>query len=166
MPKKIRPPFPEFPVLMNDRITLRQISAADLQSLIEISFYDGIPAKTFEEALAMNNRINEDYARGNSLHWGIVENSSGEIAGTCGFYRGFENDAGELGCVLLPQFYGKGLMTAALQLACEFGKNVLKLQHIFAVSTSENQKAISLLERLNFVKTENLPEKQVKFELF
>lgn len=57
-------------------------------------------------------------------------------------------------------------MTAALQLASEYGKNVLELQHIFAVTTSENQKAISLLERLNFVKTENMPEKQVKFELF
>lgn len=166
MPKKIRPPFPEFPVLMNDRITLRQISAADLQSLIEISFYDGIPAKTFEEARAMNDRINKDYTGGNSLHWGIAENSSGKIAGTCGYYRGFENDAGELGCVLLTQFYGKGLMTEALSSAIEFGKKVLKLQHIFAVTTSENQKAISLLERLNFVRTENLPEKQVKFELF
>jgi len=166
MHKKIRPPFPEFPVLMNDRVTLRQISDADLQSLIEISFYDGIPAKTFEEAREMNERINEDYACGNSLHWGIVENSSGKTAGTCGYYRGFENGSGELGCVLLPQFYGKGLMTAALQLASEYGKNVLELQHIFAVTTSENQKAISLLERLNFVKTENMPEKQVKFELF
>ena len=166
MPKNIRPPFPEFPVLMIDRITLRQVSDADLQSLIEISFYDGIPAKTLEEAREMNDRINEDYACGNSLHWGIVENSSGKMAGTCGYYRDFENESGELGCVLLSQFYGKGLMTAALQLTSEYGKNVLELQHIFAVTTSENQKAISLLERLSFVKTENLLDKQVKFELY
>lgn len=37
----------------------------------------------------------------------IVRNS------VTGYYRGFENASGELGCVLLPQFRGQGFMTSA-----------------------------------------------------
>jgi ribosomal-protein-alanine N-acetyltransferase len=94
-----------------------------------------------------------------------VENSTGKIAGTCGYYRGFENATGELGCVLLPQFRGQGFMTMAMQLAIDFGLNNMGLQRIWAITTKQNSQAISLLERLQFIKTTEIGDDEIEYEL-
>src|SRR5690606_3954149 len=106
MPPINLPPYLRFPVLLHERIVLRQVFPADLKSLVEISYYDAVQAKTVEEAAEMQLRINLDYCAGGSIHWLITDNGSTNIVGTCGFYRGFENGEGELGCILLPAYRG------------------------------------------------------------
>ncbi len=159
------PPYSTFPSLSNDRITLRAVTAADMESLMEISFYDAKPAQSIEEASQMQNRIDQDYEAGNSFHWCIEDLATKNIVGTCGYYRGFENGEGELGCVLRPAFYGKGYMTEAMKLAMDFGFNIIGLQKIVAMTSVYNEKAIQLLKRLQFQQTESLTEDVLKFEL-
>ncbi len=159
------PPYNVFPIVSNDKITLRQIHNSDINDLIEISFYDAIQATTLEQAIEMNSKINKDYTDGNSIHWGIVENNSNKIVGTCGYYRGFENGHGELGCVLLPQFRGKGFMTSAMLLAIKFGLQNMGLIRIWAATSQDNNNAIKLLERINFKRIKNLEDNEVEFEL-
>lgn len=164
MSKIKAPPYPNFPFISNDKVSLRQILRSDIKDLIEISFYDSIQATTLEQAVTMNSIIIEDYDKGASIHWGIVDNQSGKIVGTCGYYRGFNNDEGELGCVLLPQYRGQGFMTFAMSLAIDFGLNNIKLKRIWAITDQQNEKAIKLLERLGFIK--NISDsKEVQFEL-
>ena len=158
------PPYPDFPIISNGKITLRQIQNSDVIDIIEISFYDAIQAKNLEQAIEMNSKINKDYEDGNSIHWGIADNQTNRIVGTCGYYRGFENDKGELGCVLLPQFRGQGFMTQAMQLAIDFGLEKMKLKQIYAITSQQNQKAIQLLERLQFKKIQDLEDNDVEFE--
>ena len=159
------PPFSLFPKISTERITLRAITSNDLEALREISYYDAIQARTVEEAAEMQARIDQDYLDGNSIHWGIADPETDEIVGTCGYYRGFENASGELGCVLLPQFQGKGYMTSAMQLAIDFGLKTLELKRIWAATSKENIAAIRLLERLHFKKTNNLDDNEIEFEL-
>lgn len=154
-----------FPNLNDHKVCLRQILATDVESLIQISFYDGIQAKTLEEALAMQAKINKDQVDGNSIHWGIVDCSTHKIVGTCGYYRGFAQQQGELGCVLLPQYQGQGYMSAAMLLAIDFGLNKLGLKRIWAITNKENSKAVKLLERLDFVKIAALAGNEVEYEL-
>lgn len=144
------PPFEKFPKISSDQIVLRQVIISDAKAIMDISFYDAKPATTVEEAIEMQNRIDLDYQEGNSIHWAIVDRNTNLIAGTLGYYRGFENGVGELGCVLKPEFYGNGFMTMALKLAIEFGLNEIELKNIIAVTSQDNIKAIKLLERLNF----------------
>ncbi len=159
-----RPPFTMFPTISGERISLCDIHSSDLEDLIEICFYDGVKASTVEEAQAMQLKIDADYRSGNSIHWGIRDNESGRLVGTCGYYRGFEK-GGELGCVLLPQFRGQGFMTPALQLASRFGRETLGLECIYAITTNSNLKAIALLERIGFYKTTDLEDEAVEYEL-
>ena len=159
------PPYDKFPYITGDYITLRQIQSPELSDLLEISYYDGVQAKTWSEAIVMQTNINANYELGNSIHWGIEDNLTLKIVGTCGYYRGFDNGAGELGCVLLPQYRGQGYMSNALLLAIEFGRNTIGLKSIWAVTTKENQKAIQLLEKLNFVKMAELEDQNIEFEL-
>ena len=158
------PPYSNFPSISNDKVSLRQILSSDIKDLIEISFYDSVQAKTLEQAVEMNSKINMDYNKGDSIHWGIVDNQSGKIVGTCGYYRGFDKDEGELGCVLLPQYRGYGFMTSAMSLAIDFGLNNIKLKRIWAITDRQNEKAIKLLERLDF-KNNISDNKEVQFEL-
>ncbi|HZW63863.1 MAG TPA: GNAT family N-acetyltransferase [Flavobacteriaceae bacterium] len=165
MPKINRPPFDKYPLVSNERITLRQPVESDLNDLMEISFYNAVQATTLEQAVEMNQKINQDYNNGNSIHWTIVEKQSGKLVGTCGYYRGFKNGQGELGCILLPHYRGMGFMTAAMQLAIQFGKSNMNLKRIWAVTDLQNKKAIQLLQRLDFKKIKTRDDTHVEFEL-
>lgn len=145
------PPYDVFPTIHADRIILREILRSDLEHILEISFYDGKPAADTAEALEMLQRIEQDYLNGETVHWGIADKNSNVIMGTCGYYRGFQGGGGELGCILRPAFRGQGIMKEAIQAASDFGQQQMGLQHIFAVTTRQNQKALALLDRLGFV---------------
>jgi len=113
----------------------------------------------------MLDKINKDYLNGNTVHWGIADNITNRIIGTCGYYRGFENRSGELGCVLLPQYQGKGFMTSAMSLAIAFGFKHMRLKRVAAVTTNQNLKAVKLLERLSFIKVAELEGDLIEYEV-
>lgn len=159
------PPYDPFPTLSNDKIVLREIQLADLNDLIEISFYDAVQATSLEQALEMHAKINQDYLDGNTLHWGIADQVTNKIVGTCGYYRGLNKGEGELGCVLLPTYRGQGYMTSALLLAITFGLEGMKLKRIWAITTKQNSKAIQLMEQLNFIKIADLADDEIEYEL-
>lgn len=160
-----RPPYSIYPHVSNEKVALRKIINSDINAIIEISFYDAIQAISLEQAIEMNSKIDNDYDNSNSIHWGIIDNQTNEIVGTCGYYRGFYKDQGELGCVLLPQYRGKGFMTDAMLLAIDFGFKNIGLKRIFAVTSKQNDKAIRLLERIGFKKNSELQENEVEYEL-
>ena len=159
------PPYDIFPSITSDRISLRQVQTSDIIDLIEISFYDSIQATTLQQATEMQAKINKDYFDGNSIHWGIADKLTNKIVGTCGYYRGLDKGEGELGCVLLPQYRGQGYMTSAMVLAIEFGLTNIGLKRIWAVTTRQNEKAIKLMEKLNFIKVADLDDNEVEYEL-
>ncbi|MFN0035153.1 MAG: GNAT family N-acetyltransferase [Saprospiraceae bacterium] len=159
------PPYDTFPNLSGSNILLREILNADIKDIVEISRYDSIKAENVEQAAEMQEKINQNYKDGSSIHWGIADKASNAILGTCGYYRGLDKGAGELGCILLPQFRGQGFMAPAIQLAVHFGLNTIGLKRIFAITTKENDKAIRLLERLGFVKIAELENDEIEYEL-
>lgn len=159
------PPYDNFPIIPGEKISLRQILHCDIENLTEISFYDSVQAATVQQAKEMQSKINKDYDDANSIHWGIADNRTNNIIGTCGYYRGFDNDAGELGCILLPKYRGQGYMTAAIQLAIDFGIKEIGLKRVWAITTKQNYKAIKLLENLNFIKIKDLKNDEIEYQL-
>lgn len=159
------PPYTAFPYVQGDRVSLRQILPHDVHALVEISFYDAEQAGSLQQAREMLVRIDRDYRDGQCIHWGIDENSTGKLVGTCGYYRGLDNGVGELGCILLPQYQGRGFMTSAMKLAIDFGKQFVGLKRIHAITDMQNARAIRLLERLNFIKSAITEGNQVLYEL-
>jgi ribosomal-protein-alanine N-acetyltransferase len=145
------PPYKNFPMLISNQIVLRQIINADADEIMEISYYDGIQACNPNEAIEMQKKISQDYLQGDSIHWGIIDAQSSKLVGTCGYYRGFANNIGELGYVLKPSFEGKGYMTNALKKAIEFGIDIIGLHKIIAITEKSNIKSQNVLKKLNFV---------------
>lgn len=144
----LHPPFTTFPQREHLHIVLREVTAADLPALMPISFYSGVQATSVEDAAAMQEKINADYAAGNSVHWVICNAFSNDVVGTCGYYRGFANNTGEIGFILLPAYRGQGYMKTALEEVIYFGRNVMGLDKICAHTTAENERAIKLLRSL------------------
>ncbi len=158
------PPYDKFPEIITNTMLLRQVQADDIQDIVEISFYDGLPAMTVEDAQEMQDKINADYQNGNSIHWGIADKNTNIIMGTLGYYRGLDKGVGELGCVLKSEFRGQGIMTEAIKLVYDFGLQQIGLTKIMAITTKQNTKAIKLLGRLNFVKISELPDDEIEYQ--
>jgi len=144
------PPFNFFPALKNDRLALLELGEAYLPELLEISYYDGQPAKSITEAGMMLQKITNDYQRGDSISWAITDSLTGELMGTCGYYRGFANGIGEIGYILKKKGKGKGIMTDAVSLIANFGFEVMELRQIIAVTKKNNIKSLAVLERNGF----------------
>jgi ribosomal-protein-alanine N-acetyltransferase len=157
------PPYKIFPELESEGIFMREILPADLEDVFEISYFDAKPAATLEEAAEMMQKINEEYQNGSTVNWGIADKETNIIMGTCGFHHGFENENGEVGCVMRPAYRGKGYMTTAIKLAVDFGINKMGLNKVIAITTQGNEKAIGLLGRLNFVKIKELEGDAVEY---
>ena len=156
------PPYPSYPIILGEGLSLRPILTADIKDIIDISFYDGQAADSEEIAAQMQAKIDLDYQAGNSIHWGIALPESDLIIGTCGYYRGLNKGVGELGCILKVAYSGQGYMTKALQLAIDFGLETIKLQRIIAYTDSSNRPALKLLQRLNFTQTALLEDDMVE----
>jgi [ribosomal protein S5]-alanine N-acetyltransferase len=140
----------QLPELSSERLLLRKVLPSDSAAIVDISFYDGQPAKSVAEALVILNKIAEDSRQGETLHWGICLKEHDEVVGTCGFYRGFSNNVGELGYILKESYRGKGIMTEALQLVIDFGFTTMKLRNIVAYTHKTNASSIQVLKRLAF----------------
>jgi [ribosomal protein S5]-alanine N-acetyltransferase len=149
-PRDLKYFFPKFPVLANERVLLREVTHYDLASIVDISFYDGIPAKSEAEAAVMLDKIQADYQRGESVHWGICLAGTHEIIGTCTFYGGYPDNVAEIGYVLKESYHGQGVMTEALSLVIDFAFKSMKLSGIIAQTAKENLKSIRVLKILGF----------------
>jgi ribosomal-protein-alanine N-acetyltransferase len=106
----------------------------------------------------MNERIRKDYMSGNSIHWVISSVLSGEVLGTCGFYRGFQDDIGEIGYVLKKAYQGQGYMAEAISLMLDFGFKELKLKAIRGLTSHTNQASINVLRRAGFKMSETVDD--------
>ena len=56
-------------------------------------------------------------------------------------------------------------MTFAMLLAIEFGLYNIGLKRIWATTTKQNEKAIKLIEKLNFIKIADLDDNEIEYEL-
>jgi len=153
--------FAKLPVLSNERITLREIALHEAAAVIDICVYDGVFAADEAGSALILERINADVAKGESLHWGIFINETKKAAGTCGFYRGFDGDSGEIGYILKAGYRGQGLMTEAVGLLVAFGFETLNLQNIVAYTEPGNSASVAVLRRAGFseVKSPNADRK-------
>ena len=50
-------------------------------------------------------------------------------------------------------------------LAIKFGLNNIGLKRIWAITTKQNEKAIKLIEKLNFIKIVDLDDNEIEYEL-
>jgi ribosomal-protein-alanine N-acetyltransferase len=84
--------------------------------------------------------------------WGIAKKSNNKLVGTIGFnFINFFNKKGEINYDLNREYWGKGIMRAALAQVLDFS-NSIGLVRVQATVLEDNSRSIKLLEKGGFVK--------------
>lgn len=152
-----------FPKIETKRLFLRELTLLDVNSVfkhfsdLEVTrFMDIEPCQDIKEA--------EDIIRfhidDTGCRYGLYDKNSYELVGTCGFHcweKGQISKA-EIGFDLSAKFWGQGLMQEALVEIIRMGIDVMKIDLIEATVEQENIRSQRLLNKMNFIKQEELKD--------
>jgi ribosomal-protein-alanine N-acetyltransferase len=164
--KMLNKNFTPFPILITERLTLRQLAIIDEQEIFalrsnsEINKYLDRPiSKSIEEARNFIIKINEHINNDAALYWGIALGNNDQLVGTICLY-GFSDEHlnCEIGYELLPDFQGKGIMQEAAKKVIDYAFNIIKVQKIEAFLHKDNLRSVQLLEKLSFKKSDKADE--------
>lgn len=144
-------------ILETERLFLRKWTSADCGALFEILrdaevvrfIADGKPFtwEKVREFLAWA----ETYEQANGFcRWKVVERSSGETIGSCGFARPHDTDEIELGYLFAQKAWGRGYATEITDAATAYGFKKLGFREIIAITDVENTASQKVLEKIGF----------------
>ena len=163
-------------VLETDRLILRWLEPGDAPFILELlnqpSFLHFIGDRgvgTIEEARKyIRQGPGRSYAeQGFGLYMVELKDDLKPI-GMCGLLRRETLEDVDLGFAFLPQFWGQGYAYESTKAVLAHGKADFDLKRIVAVTASDNQASIRLLERLGmrFERTIRLTDDQPEVKLF
>ncbi len=153
--------FQPFPELITERLLLRQVNVSDAPEVFflrsdknVLEFIAKEPAKSVEEVKTFIKTINQSIKEGESVLWGIaLRINPAVLIGSIGFWRmQKENFRSEIGYVLHPQQWRKGIMKEAMAKVLEYGFNKMKLHSVEARIDPENQASEAILKSAGFIK--------------
>ena len=97
--------------------------------------------------------MDQNIATNDAIAWGITLKDSDSLIGNVAFWRiEKEHYRAEIGYVLHPDYWRKGIMSEVLQTVLKFGFETLKFHSIEANVNPENAASIRLLEKQGFVR--------------
>jgi len=146
--------FSHLPELTTPRLTLRRLLVSDCADMFEYASRNDVTrfltwyphpdrAYTREYLQYLGNR----YSAGMFYDWGILYEPDGKMVGTCGFTSfSCASDSAEVGYVVNPEYWGKGIGREALERVLQFGFEELMLHRIEAKFLLDNERSRHLME--------------------
>ncbi len=141
--------------LETERLLLSEITLNDAESIYAIyshpkviEYYTDVPIAGEEDTVNFISRITD----GDNLIFSIkLKEKPDEIIGDCGLHDWNEKmHTIEIGGSLLPDFWGKGIMTEAFNALISYARNEMKAQTIKAKTNRHNRQAIRAVKKLGF----------------
>ena len=159
--------FTPFPELRTGRLLLRKLQITDANEMFflrsnedVLSYIGREPTKTIAEAEEFINKINKAVDENESILWGIAFlNEPSTIIGTiCIWNFQKEHYRGEIGYILHPDHWRKGIMKEAINAVADYGFSILGLHSMEAQLNPENMASSAVLESTGFAKEGHLKE--------
>ncbi len=153
--------FSPFPEIMTSRLLLRRMVLKDAPEILLLRsdetvmrYIDRERAKTTEDAEAFVQLINESLETGNGITWAMALCDQPQtLIGTIGFWRIIKQHyRAEVGYMLNPVYWNKGIMKEALQTVIDYGFGPMRLHSIEAHINPGNIASAILLERTGFTR--------------
>lgn len=157
----LNPDFSFFPEIKTARLLLRRMTNDDAAEILNLrsseevmQYIDRERAVTIKDAEVFLGRINASIDSNNGILWGITLKEDPEkLIGNIGFWRLIkEHYRAEVGYMLNPAFWKKGIMKEALHEVISFGFNSMNLHSIEANINPGNAASAGLLESTGFIK--------------
>ena len=148
--------FSHIPTLETERMLLRRLSVSDAEDMfsyasLEITsrYLTWSPHPDVYYTYNYLRRIEEQYRRGAFFDWAVVDRMDGHMIGTAGFtsFRA-ASDVGEIGYVLHPDYWGRGLAPEAVRALLQFGFDNLQLHRIEAMFIEGNTASRRVMEKV------------------
>ena len=143
------------PELHGERITLRELRTSDADALYtelaspEVKRFMWAPPPSVEAFTRFIEWTHAERATGKYICYGIVPNGEDHAAGVFelrqlqpGFFRG------ELGFVMPPRLWGRGIFMEGARLVLDFGFRVVKIHRIEARSSIDNDRGNAALKHI------------------
>ncbi|MGN6530993.1 MAG: GNAT family N-acetyltransferase [Ginsengibacter sp.] len=153
--------FNPFPEIKTERLLLRRLTKDDSVQIFKMrsdtnvmKFIGKNPITTMQEALDFYNLVNDSLENNTGITWAMtLINSPEKMIGTIGLWRlKKEHFRGEIGYMLLPGYWKKGLAKEAVLKVNEYGFNEMKLHSIEAHINPQNTASAMLLEKTGFIR--------------
>ncbi len=153
--------FIPFPEIKTERLFLRRLNDKDLHQILLLrsdndvmKYIDRKKAKDLKDAEEFLKMIDDSLRTGEGILWGIeLKEKPGLLIGYICYWRLLkEHFRAEVGYMLLPEFWNKGIMTEALSEVINFGYDKMKLHSIEARINPDNKASASLLVSTGFIK--------------
>ena len=153
--------FLPFPEISTTRLILDSMDNNDAVALLQLrssekvmAYIDKERTKTLEETLVLIKRINDDAANNEGITWRIsLKEQPHMLVGTIGFWRIIKpHYRAEVGYMLHPDLWNKGLMQEALEAVINFGFTQMNLHSIEAHINPGNAASAALLIKMQFVR--------------
>lgn len=145
------------PVLPLGEFTLRPVRRGDgdawfgYLSDTRTTEHTSWPEVTSGMIAGIVDRLIAEYVSGASLRWALARTADDGLIGTCGFSRIDRDGAvAELAYDLAPSYWGRGIMSAAVDAAVGWGLTNGGLRRIEALVMVTNTRSTGLLERCGF----------------
>jgi len=153
--------FNPFPVLETERLTLHNLSSENAGDMflirgnpVAMKFIGKPLLKSISDAEQLIEMYRLNVAHHVSINWGItLKSENAGMVGVIGYHRvEKENFRAEIGYVLHPNQWYKGIMNEALTCVLNYGFNDLGLHSVEARVNPENHQSSKILLKNGFVK--------------
>ena len=149
-------------ILETERLILREIIETDDEFVLDllnqpsfIKYIGDRNVRTIEQSREfIENRYRQSY-RVNGFGLYAVElkseirNLKSQI-GICGFVKRDSLPDADIGFAFLPQFCGKGYALESANAVMKYGRDVLGLARVLAITSQDNESSGRLLEKIGF----------------
>lgn len=152
---KINRIFTNIPTIETERLILRKIKTSDYADMYEYSRLDEVtkyllwsphPDKSYTYGYI--EQLQPQYRRGEFFDWAVELKSEGKMIGTCGFTAlDTLHNRGEVGYVLNPAYWGRGIAPEALERVLEFAFGELGLNRVEARYMNGNVRSRRVMEK-------------------
>ncbi len=154
--EKIYRVFSHMPELTTERLTLRRMLVVDTDDMYEYAGQTEVtkyltwyphPDRTYTREYLQY--LGSRYSAGMFYDWAVIYEPDCKMIGTCGF-TSFNTaaDSAEVGYVLNPAYWGKGIAVEALTRVLEFAFETLKLHRVEARFIRENERSRRVMEKV------------------
>lgn len=163
----LQPNFTPFPELETGRLLLRKLTMQDAAEVFflrsdpaVLQYLGREPAASIKEAEDFINSIEESVVENKSILWGIaLKENPGTVIGTICLWNIIrEHYRSEIGYVLHPDCWRKGIMKEAILKVLDYGFTTLGLHSVEARLSPANIASIAVLESTGFVKEAHFKE--------
>jgi ribosomal-protein-alanine N-acetyltransferase len=142
-------------ILETERLALAELTEADAPFILELLLSPGFKENIgdrgvhdLEGARGYVERARAGYVTNGFGLWRCDVKATGEAAGICGLVKRDGLDHPDVGYAFLERFWGRGYASEAAAASLAYGRDVVGLSTIVAITTPKNAPSIAVLKKI------------------